>query len=271
MKGLYRRAARRVLAVPMLITLLWGLQLVAGAVSGAITAWMTRNALGPFGAPTDDGHAIYRLAELLSFHPAIATAVLSATAVAAGLTWLLRTLAGGMIFAWLGGKTREEIGYRGLSRLPALLAQAGWHLLWSVPAMALAAIVTGPLPPLARVAILTALWSGTAVAYDRVRAQVCLAEEERPLHPKTALRAAKWAFTHASVWIAATALMVAQLASTAAVGWLALDAVGSSSGLWQIRLAALASLVFGLLRISLSIEATLGEPPGEPPSAEAES
>jgi hypothetical protein len=218
-------------------------------------------AMGPF-TWFDDGHRLRALAELLFDDPAVAAVIAASLASSAMLAvafaivvapTVITRLAGRSSAAELGRATGQHLGAMIVQTIYGLIPRA---LFGGLAAATLAA--TGPRGlPLALL-----LFALPTLVLDRARVGVVL-EHDRPLHPKTHLRALVHVLRR-PLWLISGAVIdglqvVVGIAALAFVISPAGVALGGGA-LWVARVAGLLALTFGLWRISLAVEDSAGAP-----------
>lgn len=253
------RALVRVVQAPGLLLALWiGQLLFAWLLSSPVRA-VTAAAMGPF-TWFDDGHRLRALAELLIDDAAVAAVIASTLASSAMLAVAFAILVGPAVITRLRGSAPvAELGRASGQHLAAMIVQTLYNLVPRAVFGGLAAAtlaLAGPrtLPFALPFAVLFAALP--TLVLDRARVAVVL-EQDRPLHPKTQLRALVHVLRRPS-WVLIGALLDSL---QVAVGIAALVFVISPTGiamgagaLWVARLTGLIAISFGLWRIALAVE-----------------
>lgn len=244
---------RRLRNAGILFLVLWGVQIAWSSTGAVLIERMGVAALGGKGFSSDDGHALFRLIELVSLHPGIEAAVAGGTVVTAIVGWLGWTLTGGLVWGKLAGKSWIDASTSVLHTALPLFVQGLWHLLLMGAGLALLGIVLGPLPPMVMLIAMPIAAGGCVVAHDLVRGQICLHGVSRPFHPMTAVLGIVRAFSNPA-WLATGAgLWLLQVLSAAGLNLLAIRALGPADPGAMIRVLAAGSLALGLIRIAIAI------------------
>ena len=235
------------IGAPLLLLGLWLVQLAVGVVAAMPVAAATKAALGGF-TWLDDGHRLGALLELVAENPTVATVLVYAIvgSVVGGL--FLWTLAGGAIFARLGGTTRgaETLAAAGRFALP-MFVQGLYALIIRGVLVGIGAGMMAAWEPL--LPVLPVLYVLGVLAHDHARAAVVLTDA-RPYHPMTALQGLTAAFRRPGMWLGGLALVLLQLGASAMLIYLGLTEAFGGATPSVLRLMALVPLALSLWRIA---------------------
>ncbi|MFO7562018.1 MAG: hypothetical protein R6X02_05200 [Enhygromyxa sp.] len=242
------RALGRVIRAPGFVLLLWLAQLLlakllAGPVRAAAQAGMRGHTW------FDDGHRLRAVAELLVDEPAIMATLSSALSAGAIVAGLFSVVAAPAMLTRLAGERSAAavLGAVG-ARLPAMLVQTGYGLVFRAICTGLAAI-PATLLGAGGVPLVLLIASFPILVLDRARAAVVL-EDERPYHPKTFLRALVHVGKRPLWWVSGTILEALKIG----VGVVALLLVIQlGGGIWLARGAGLLAVALGLWRVALAV------------------
>lgn len=212
-------------------------------------------AMGPF-TWFDDGHRLRAMAELLIDDPAVAAVIAASLASSAMLAVVFAIVVGPAVITRLHGPaSAAEIGRATGQHLGAMTVQTLYGLIPRAVFGGLAVgtlAVTGP----GGFALALLLFAVPTLVLDRARVAIVL-EQDRPLHPKTHLRALAhvlrrplWMFSGALIDGLQIAVGIAALAFVISPAGVAMG----GGALWVARLAGLLALTLGLWRISLAVE-----------------
>jgi hypothetical protein len=246
-------ALLRVVVAPGFVLALWVMQLLlakllAGPAAAAARAGMRGHAW------FDDGHPLRALTELMVESPGIAAAISMSLATSAVLGALFSVVAAPAIITRLTGERSlarvcAAVGYG----LPAMLVQTGYGLVFRAVCMGLSILpITGLGPSGLPLALLLAGFP--LLVLDRARVAVVL-DGERRFHPMTFLRAIGHVAKRPLWWLVGSAIEAAKLGLAIGALVLVIQAGPSSSGIWVARAAGLATLILGLWRVALAVEA----------------
>jgi hypothetical protein len=248
------RALSRVVRAPGLLLALWIGQLLFAWLLAFPVRMVGEAAMGPF-TWFDDGHRLRALAELLIDQPEIAAVISASMLSSAMLAVVFAILVGPAVITRLHGRAGiAELGRATGQHLGAMVVQTLYGL---VPravfgGLAGALLMAGP-AALAPALLLAAL---PTLVLDRARVAIIL-EGERPLHPKTHLRALVhvlkrplWMFSGALLDVLPIAVGIAALMFVISPAGVAMG----GGALWVARLAGLLALALGLWRISLAVD-----------------
>lgn len=244
------RALARVIRAPGFVLALWLASILLAKLLTAPVRGAARAGIGGH-AWFDDGHRLRAVGELLVDEPAIMTTIIAAMSASAIVAGLFSVVAAPAILVRLGGERSlaAVLGAVG-AKLPAMLAQTGYGLIFRAICTGLAAIPAvlfgGGAAPLV---LLFATFP--ILVLDRARAAVVL-EGERPYHPKTFLRAIVHVGKRPLWWVSGTVLEALKIG----VGIAALVLVIQHGGglLWLARGAGLVALILGVWRVSLAVD-----------------
>ena len=240
----------RVARAPGFVLGLWVVQMVfakllAAPLRGAAQAGLRG------GYWFEDGHRLRAVVELLISEPAIAATLVAALSASATLGVAFSVLAAPAMLTRLSGERSAAavLGPVG-SKLPAMLVQTGYGLVFRAVCTGLAAIPAALLgAPGIPLVLLVA--SFPILVLDRARAAVVL-DGQRPYHPKTFLRAIVDVARQPRWWLVGA--VVETLAVAVGVGALLLVVQASPGALWIARFAGLVALVLGLWRVALATD-----------------
>jgi hypothetical protein len=246
-------ALLRVLVAPGFVLALWVIQLLlakllAGPAAAAARAGMRGHVW------IDDGHPLRALTELMVEQPGIAAAISMSLATSAVLGGLFSVIAAPAIVTRLAGE-------RSLARvcaavghgLPAMVVQTGYGLVFRAACTGLSILPIAGLGP-SGLPLALLLAGFPILVLDRARVAVIL-DGERRFHPMTFLRAIGQVAKRPLWWLVGSAIEAAKLALAIGALVLVIQAGPSTSGIWVARAAGLATLILGLWRVALAVEA----------------
>lgn len=247
------RAVRRVTGAPGLVLALCALQLiVAWALSQPIAAAARatmRNYLWP-----DPARLLAALAELISDHPAVAAAMVSAAVISAALGAALALLVRGGVLRRLAGPcSAGEIAQASVTHLPVLALIGLYGLVLRIILAFVAHALAGShaLAELAALAVLLtfATCAGDLAAYRRV------VRGERGVHPREYLRACLDLLHSPRLWLASAALTLARWALAFTIVLVAVHGLGAAWSPWAARALACVAVFLSLWRAAVVVEA----------------
>lgn len=245
------RALQRVIRAPALVLGLWLAQLLiakllAAPIRSAARAGMAGNTW------FDDGHRLRALVELFIEHPPIVATITSALTASAIVGGLISVVAAPAILVRLSGEKSLAAMFGALgAKLPAMLVQTGYGLVFRALCTGLAAI-PATLLGAGAVPVVLLIASFPILVLDRARAAVVL-EEERPYHPKTFLRAIVHVGRRPLWWLSGTLIEALKLGVGVAALMLVMRPELIGGGLWLARGAGLIAVTLGLWRVSLAV------------------
>lgn len=245
------RALLRVLAAPAFVLGLW----VAQMLFAKLLANPTRSAAqaGLRGATWfDDGHRLRAMAELLIDQPAIVAALIAALSASAIMAGLFSVIAAPAILTRLAGERSSAAVLGATAKLPAVLVQTGYGLVFRAICTGLAAIPASMLGAGALPLVLV-LGSFPIFVLDRARAAVVL-DDERAYHPKTFLRAIVFVGRRPLWWVCGTLIEAIKIAVGIAALLLVIETDFAGGSIWIARVAGLLALILGLWRVALAVE-----------------
>ena len=255
------RALSRVLRAPAFVLGLWVLQLLIAKLLAAPARSAARAGMRGH-AWFEDGHRLRAMTELFTDEPSVVATIAAALTTSAILAGLFSVIAAPVILVRLAGaRTWSTVLSRAVTKLPAVLVQTGYGLVFRALCTGLAAI-PATLIGAGAVPLVLLIGSFPILVLDRARAAVVL-EDERPYHPKTFLRAIIHVAKRPLWWSSGTVIEALKIG----VGVVALMMViqaDMAGGVWWARVAGLLAVVLGLWRVSLAISPTQPTEPTEP-------
>jgi len=227
-----------------------GLTLVWGIAGASIVAWMTQFVLGPYGGEADAGHALARLAELVTANPALAVGVGAGTALTAAVAWIGWTVLGGVVFFAARGDALPDAFGGALKVAGPLTVQGLVHAVIAGVGLVVVSVALGPLTPVLRIFALTVAVAVAVLARDLVRAQICLHGLEKPYHPRATARGFLHAFKHPREVAITGCLWVLKTGLALSLAPLAVQALGPSDAGGILRLVTAVGLALSFLRLA---------------------
>jgi hypothetical protein len=245
------RALERVIRAPLFVLALWLAQilvakLLAAPTRAAAQAGMRGNTW------FDDGHRLRAIAELLVDEPAIMATITAALGAGALVAGLFSVIAAPAILTRLAGERSLASMLAAVgSKLPAMLVQTGYGLVFRAVCTGLAAIPAALLGAGGAPLVLL-IASFPILVLDRARAAVVL-ESERPYHPKTFLRAIVHVGRRPLWWVSGAMIEAIKIGVGVAALMLVIQPEWLGGNLWLARVAGLLAVALGLWRVSLAI------------------
>lgn len=242
-------ALARVLRAPAFVLGLWLAQLLTAKLLAAPSRSAAQASMRGH-AWFDDGHRLRAVIELFSDQPSVIATITTALTASAILGGLFSVIAAPVILVRLAGvRSWSKLLGAAAAKLPAVLAQTGYGLIFRALCTGLAA-VPATLLGAGGVPLVLLLGSFPIFVIDRARAAVVL-EGERPYHPKTFLRAIVHVAKRPLWWASGTVIEALKIAVGVAALMLVIQA--APGGIWWARAAGLLAVIFGLWRVSLAI------------------
>jgi len=245
---------KRVTGAPGLVVVLWLVELTIAAFLGYSARNAVGAALGGY-AVLYEGHLLFSIADLLIDHPAVAAQIASAAKGSAVLGAVLWTLLAGAIISRLAGVAGlEPLAAASARWLPGIVVTSLWHLLLRGILVGGLALGTAALPRMVSAPILALVVLVSTCALDISRVHVVL-HGARRFHIRTAWMGFAQAIRNPVLLGKSAALSLCQWGCVGAVFAVASFGLGTDGTLLLARPLALLSLVFGLWRIAVVVEA----------------
>lgn len=244
-------ALRRVWSAPWLWLGIGMAQLALAAALAVPLRVVLRAAMGPF-TITGEARLLGAMAELVTRHPTVVAALLTALAGAAALAALLAPLFAGAAIRRLAGPCpKGEQARATVLHYPAALVIGLYGLVLRV-LLAFIAAALGTVHPGLQLAALIAALSFTALVVDLARARVVLAGA-RGLHPRTFIRAMASAFRPA-LWLRSGLLSGLHWLLTLGMLLTAVHGLDTAWSPWALRGLALLATFIALWRLAVAVE-----------------
>jgi hypothetical protein len=245
---------KRVTSAPGLVVALWLVEIGIAAFVGYSARQAVAAALGGYSV-LGDGHLLFAIADLLIDHPAVASQIVSSAIGSAVLGVVLWTiLAGGIVSRLAGVVGWERLTAASARWLPAIVVTSLWHLLLRGILVAAVMLGTAALPRMVTAPILALVVLVCTCALDISRVHV-VQHGARGFHIRTAWMGFVQAVRHPALLGKSVALSLCQWACVVAIFAVAGFGLGTVGTLLLARPLALLSLLFGLWRIAVVVEA----------------
>jgi hypothetical protein len=245
-------ALRRVWSAPWL----WlGIGMVQLALAAALSVPMRavlRAAMGPF-TITGESRLFGALAELVTRHPTIVAALVTALVGAAALAALLAPLFAGAAIRRLAGPcAKGEQARATVQHYPAALVIGLYGLVLRV-LLGFIAAALGTVHQSLQLVALIFLLSFTAVVVDLARVRVVL-EGARGLHPRTFVRALITVTRTPGLWLRSGLIGLLHWSLALAMMLAAVHGLDTAWSPWAVRGLALLATFVALWRLAVAVE-----------------
>ncbi|NVB40373.1 hypothetical protein G6O69_21215 [Pseudenhygromyxa sp. WMMC2535] len=251
-------ALGRVLRAPVLVLVLWLLQLFVAKLMALAPRVAASASMGPWRWFVDD-HRLRAIAELFADNPGVVASLAFNTLASAILAVVFWLVAAPALIVRLSGDRAQRgpsalIGACG-RQLGPMITQSAYGLLFRGLWTGLALIPLTFLGPWA-VPLAVVIASFPVLVLDRARVAVVL-EGARPYHPMTFLRAVGQIARRPRWWLGGAVIDTLKIGiGVAALGLVISAKLDGSAGLWIARGAGLVAVLAGMWRIAVAVEAS---------------
>lgn len=245
-------ALRRVWSAPWLWLGIGMAQLALAAALAVPLRVVLRAAMGPF-TISGEARLLGALAELVTRHPTVVAALLTALAGAAALAALVAPLFAGAAIRRLAGPCpKGEQARATVLHYPAALVIGGYGLILRV-LLAFIAAALGTVHPSLQLVALVATLSFSTLVVDLARARVVLTGA-RGLHPRTFIHAMIHAARSPALWLRSGLLSGLHWLITFAMLLTAVHGLGTAWSPWALRGLALLATFIALWRLAVAVQ-----------------